>query len=40
MPERGLLPTDRPYPLVADQRGASVVVQWPAALQQRVRRWP
>nr|WP_305799926.1 non-ribosomal peptide synthetase [Mycobacterium sp. 1164966.3] len=37
MPERLQLPTDRPYPLVADQRGASVVVQWPAGLQQRVR---
>ena len=32
------LPTDRPYPLVADYRGASVVVDWPAELQQRVRR--
>ena len=37
MPERLQLPTDRPYPLVADQRGASVVVEWPAELQQRVR---
>ncbi|WP_156661429.1 condensation domain-containing protein, partial [Mycobacterium sp. 852002-51163_SCH5372311] len=37
MPERLQLPTDRPYPLVADQHGASVVVQWPAGLQQRVR---
>ena len=37
MPERLALPTDRPYPQVADQRGASVVVDWPAALQQRVR---
>ena len=26
MPERLVLPTDRPYPLVADQRGASVAV--------------
>ncbi len=38
MPERLELPTDRPYPLVADQRGASVVVQWSAVLQQQVRR--
>ncbi|RXR78723.1 condensation domain-containing protein, partial [Mycobacterium tuberculosis] len=30
-------PTDRPYPPVADQRGASVAVDWPAELQQRVR---
>ena len=37
MPERLQLPTDRPYPPVADQRGASVAVQWPAELQQRVR---
>ena len=37
MPERLQLPTDRPYPLVADYRGASVVVDWPAALQQQVR---
>ena len=37
MPERLTLPTDRPYPPVADQRGASVAIQWPAELQQRVR---
>jgi non-ribosomal peptide synthetase component F len=37
MPERLELPTDRPYPLVADFRGASVAVEWPAELQQRVR---
>ncbi len=37
MPERLVLPTDRPYPPVADQRGASVAVDWPAGLQQRVR---
>ena len=36
MPERLQLPTDRPYPLVADQRGATVEVDWPADLQQRV----
>ena len=37
MPERLELPTDRPYPAVADYRGASVAVDWPAQLQQRVR---
>ena len=37
MPERLALPTDRPYPPVADQRGASVALDWPAELQQRVR---
>ncbi|HTQ22839.1 condensation domain-containing protein, partial [Mycobacterium sp.] len=36
IPERLQLPTDRPYPLVADHRGASVAVEWPAELQQRV----
>ena len=36
MPERLVLPTDRPYPPVADYRGASVAVNWPAGLQQRV----
>ena len=38
MPERLQLPTDRPYPPVADYRGASVPVEWPAELQQRVAR--
>ena len=38
MPERLELPTDRPYPPVADHRGASVAVDWPAELQQRVAR--
>ncbi len=37
MPERLQLPTDRPYPPAADQRGASVTVDWPAELHQRVR---
>ena len=37
MPERMELPTDRPYPSVADQRGANVTVDWPAELQQRIR---
>ena len=37
MPERLQLPTDRPYPPVADYRGASVAVDWPAELQQRMR---
>ncbi|MEB4212376.1 non-ribosomal peptide synthetase, partial [Mycobacterium sp. 94-17] len=36
MPERVQLPTDRPYPLMADQRGATVEIDWPAGLQQRV----
>ncbi|MBO0881503.1 MAG: amino acid adenylation domain-containing protein, partial [Mycobacterium sp.] len=38
MPERLDLPTDRPYPLVADLRGASVELDWPAQLQQQIRR--
>ncbi|KUH92327.1 hypothetical protein AU186_07860 [Mycobacterium sp. GA-1999] len=38
MPERLALPTDRPYPPVADYRGASVVVDWPAQLQEQVAR--
>ncbi len=38
MPERLELPTDRPYPMVADQRGAQVSVEWPADLQQQVHR--
>ena len=38
MPERLQLPTDRPYPPVADYRGATVAVDWPAELQQRVAR--
>src|SRR5246500_4574044 len=38
MPERVELPTDRPYPPVADYRGARVAVEWPAYLQQRVAR--
>ena len=32
------LPTDRPYPPVADYRGARVAVDWPAELQQQVAR--
>ncbi|WP_039898808.1 non-ribosomal peptide synthetase, partial [Mycolicibacterium hassiacum] len=36
LPERLELPTDRPYPAVADYRGASVAVDWPAELQQRI----
>ena len=38
MPERLQLPTDRPYPLIADHRGATVAVDWPAELQQQVAR--
>ena len=37
MPERLVLPTDRPYPSVADQQGATVTVDWPADLQLRIR---
>ena len=37
IPERLELPTDRPYPAVADYRGALVAVDWPVELQQRVR---
>ncbi len=37
MPEQLQLPTDRPYPQVAGYHGASVAVEWPAELQQRVR---
>ncbi len=36
MPEQLELPTDRPYPPVADYRGANVAVDWPAGLQQQV----
>ena len=38
LPERLELPTDRPYPPVAEYRGASVAVEWPAELQQQVAR--
>ncbi|MGV0850691.1 amino acid adenylation domain-containing protein [Mycolicibacterium phlei] len=38
MPERLALPTDRPYPPVADQRGASISTLWPTELQQRIAR--
>ena len=37
MPEHLSLPTDRPYPAVADYRGASVDLDWPEELQQGVR---
>ncbi|OBJ70863.1 hypothetical protein A5643_09135 [Mycobacterium sp. 1274756.6] len=36
LPERLQLPTDRPYPSVADHRGAAVAVEWPAGLQQGI----
>ena len=36
LPDRLELPTDRPYPAVADHSGAVVEVEWPAELQQRV----
>ncbi|KUI06088.1 non-ribosomal peptide synthetase [Mycobacterium sp. IS-3022] len=38
MPERLELPTDRPYPPVADNRGARIVVDWPAELHERIAR--
>ena len=38
MPEHLVLPTDRPYPPVADYRGAGVAVDWPAELQQQIAR--
>ena len=38
MPEHLDLPTDRPYPPVADYRGARVAVDWSAELQQQVAR--
>ncbi|WP_131816270.1 non-ribosomal peptide synthetase, partial [Mycolicibacterium porcinum] len=38
LPERLELPTDRPYPPVADHRGGTVIVDWPAELQQQVAR--
>ena len=38
VPERLALPTDRPYPPVADYRGASLSVEWPVELQQQVAR--
>jgi amino acid adenylation domain-containing protein/non-ribosomal peptide synthase protein (TIGR01720 family) len=38
LPERLELPTDRPYPAVADQRGATAAVAWPAQLQQQIAR--
>ncbi|ORB10750.1 non-ribosomal peptide synthetase, partial [Mycobacterium noviomagense] len=39
MPERLGLPTDRPYPPVADYRGANVALDWPAELQQQITRF-
>ncbi|MCK0173999.1 non-ribosomal peptide synthetase [Mycolicibacterium sp. F2034L] len=38
LPERLVLPTDRPYPQVADQRGATVAVEWPDDLHRDVAR--
>ncbi|EUA30865.1 condensation domain protein [Mycobacterium xenopi 3993] len=38
LPEHLDLPTDRPYPAVADQRGATVAVDWPAEMQQQITR--
>ncbi|WP_197501776.1 non-ribosomal peptide synthetase [Mycobacterium sp. 1164985.4] len=38
LPERLTLPTDRPYPPVADYHGAKVPVEWPAQMQIQVAR--
>ncbi|GBE67535.1 hypothetical protein MFM001_39970 [Mycobacterium sp. MFM001] len=38
MPERLELPTDRPYPPVADHQGARVAVDWPDELHQDIAR--
>ncbi|MDT0551591.1 condensation domain-containing protein, partial [Streptomyces lonegramiae] len=38
LPDRLELPTDRPYPAVADHRGAVADVTLPAELQQQVAR--
>ncbi len=38
LPERIQLPTDRPYPMLADLGGATVAVDWPAELHERVAR--
>ncbi|OHT87963.1 non-ribosomal peptide synthetase [Mycobacteroides saopaulense] len=37
MPEHLALPTDRPYPAVADSRGTSVDLEWPEQVQHAVR---
>ncbi|MBX7435581.1 amino acid adenylation domain-containing protein, partial [Mycobacterium sp. Y57] len=36
LPERLVLPVDRPYPAVADHRGASAALQWPARLHEQI----
>ncbi|WP_412458263.1 amino acid adenylation domain-containing protein, partial [Mycolicibacterium conceptionense] len=38
LPEWLELPTDRPYPPVADYEGGSLAVEWPSELQQRIAR--
>ncbi|MEB4212390.1 condensation domain-containing protein, partial [Mycobacterium sp. 94-17] len=38
MAQRLVLPTDRPYPAVADHRGARVALEWPVAVQQGIAR--
>ncbi|WP_131809251.1 non-ribosomal peptide synthetase, partial [Mycolicibacterium setense] len=38
LPERLELPTDRPYPPVADYQGASLAMQWPVELQRQIAR--
>ncbi|MEB4212375.1 non-ribosomal peptide synthetase, partial [Mycobacterium sp. 94-17] len=37
MPEHLTLPTDRPYPAMADLSGATVTVDWPAELHRHIR---
>ncbi len=38
IPDRIDLPTDRPYPAVADLAGATIEIDWPAELQQQIAR--
>lgn len=38
IPDHIDLPTDRPYPAVADLQGATIEVDWPAELQQQIAR--
>ncbi|WP_313888680.1 non-ribosomal peptide synthetase [Mycolicibacterium sp. CBMA 226] len=37
VPERLELPTDRPYPMIADHRGERIDIDWPADVQRRVQ---
>ncbi|MEV6325911.1 amino acid adenylation domain-containing protein [Nocardia sp. NPDC051787] len=38
VPDRLEIPTDRPYPPVADYRGASVAVAWPTEVHEEIHR--